>query len=688
MFSRLLSYHLSALSLVPPPLLNLSISLALLLVHALALALLTQLTRAPLWIVGVVMGLCILAQLFPRAREILSPALLAPFFIVYIFVALRFAWLRLLGEEIQGYFDYALPDARVLLQYEFFIGAGILYSALIFFALLFPPRTRAIQWVAILGALAIFVWAIAEYFGHRTFGATGSDPFAYVQMGIDLATRGTASHSFSLFPLISQTQISWYPIVHVGYRLPFNLQGDAITVWSIGGAFAYALAYRLAGENALYFVNPFFSLASVFVSGLLAWELTRRVITTLVVLALIATSNEIVNWAGVTMVDTQALVFSTLAFYCALRAYRQNHSLENRHFEPSLREISRIPREISRSARNAKHSTWGWAIGAGVFWGMAYFVRHTQLVVALAFIPFVLFSNATRIQKFRDLIVMGSAAFLIALPDLWYHQLYLGNWLTPESEELALFSWNAIPQTLGAIGQSAFIGSEFGWLSFFIIAGIFFYTRREKISSLALLLWLGAALAIHLPYAALRLRDLLPQFSIIAFFASYGIVAAVSLLWKRQRAWAAFGAACFIFLALEFNLARVWNTLPRAFSEAPARFGAMTQRQRASFDEIARVTPQRAIIGASLNSGALELYSHRNAFRPADWSNDDLREFIAIARTNNYEIYLLEDNASLARAMNEIRETYRVERVTTLDAPLFGDAAIPDAGALWKISGQ
>lgn len=659
-FSRLLSYNLSALALTRPPSLNLSISLSLLFTHALGLAFLAQLTRAPLWIVGVVFAIFVLAQFFVRAREIISPALFAPFFIVYIFVALRVVWLRVFGGEIEGYFDYTLPDARVLLHFEFFIGAAILYSALILCSFLVSRRTRAIH-ILLFGCMfAILAWAAYEYFGHRTFGATGSDPFAYVQMGVDLATRGTASHAFPLFPLISQTQISWYPIVHVGYRLPFNLNGDAITVWSIGGSLAYALAYRIAGEQALYFVNPIFSLASIFVSSLLAWELTRnekntlRVVTTLVVFFSIATSNEIVNWAGVTMVDTQALVFSTLAFYCALRVYRTGE--------------------------------WAWAIGAGIFWGIAYFVRHTQFVIALAFIPLVLFSNTTRIHQVRNLILIGVSAFLIAFFDLWYHQLYLGSWLTPESEELALFSFNAIPQTLAAMGQSAFIGAEFGWLAFFIILGIIFYTRREKISNLALLLWLGAALAIHLPYAALRLRDLIPQFPIVAFYASYGIVVAITSLWPKQNAWAKLAAPLLIFLALELMLVRVWNTLPRVTQDAPPRFGAMTQAQRASFDELARITPQNAIIGASLNSGAIELYSQRNAFRPTDWSTNDLREFLLSTEKKNYEIYMLEDNASLARVLNELRAEYRIEHVTTLDVPLFGNELVNDAGALWKIA--
>lgn len=660
MFSRLLSYNLAALALVPAPSPPLSAALVLLAFHALGLTLVAQLMRAPLWLVGVVIGMMLVAQLLPRLRDIFSPSLLAPFCFVYLGAVVRFIWLRLLGGEIPGYFEYTLPDPRVLLHFDFFVLAALLYSALILFSILVSRRTYAIRFAAFAAALAIFVWAIAEYFGQRTFGATGSDPFAYVQMGIDLATRGTAAHHFELFARFPTQTISWYPLVSVGYHLPFNLNGDAITVWPIGGSVAYAIAYRLAGESALYFVNPIFSLLSILVSGLLSWELTRadsktiRVVMASLVAIIIATSNEIVNWAGITMVDTQALVFSTLAFYCALRVYRSGK--------------------------------WGWAIGAGVFWGASYLVRHTQLVILLGLVPLLLLAPFSARTRLKNFLLACGVALLIALPDLWYHQIYLGSWLVPESEELALFSLNAIFPTLGAIEQSALIGAEFGWLLFFVLSGIFFFTKREKIPSIALLLWLGAALAIHLPYAALRLRDLIPEFPILAFYACYGIVASIAALWKRNKKWASAAAACLIFVGLELMLVRVWNTVPRVFQEPRARFGAMTQTQRESFRTIAEFTPPNALIGASLNSGAVELYSQRSAFRPADWSTENLRQFLELARANNYEIYLLQDNASLTNVLNTLRGEYQIERVVTLDVPLFGNARINDAGALWKIT--
>lgn len=662
--ARLIAYNLSALALARPDPLSLRLSLVLLVLDAFGLTLVGLLAHAPLWVIGAVILVITAARFMPFLREYFSPALLAPFWIAYLVVALRVLWLRAFGGTIEGYFDYTLPDLRVLLQFEFFVSAAVLYSALIFLTLALRSRSKAVLFASIFCAGASIVWATAEYFGHRTFGATASDPFAYVQMGVDLVARGTPAHEFPLFPLIASTKIPWYPVLHVGYRLPYNLSGDAISVWSFGGSLAYALAYRAAGEFALYLVNPLFSLLAVFASGLLARELTRResravraAVTCLTVL-LTATANEIVNWAGVTMVDAQALVFSALALYCALRVYRT--------------------------------CKWTWAVGAGVFWGLAYLVRHTQLVIAFAFVPLFMLAPFPWRTRVRNVLLVGITALVTALPDLWYHQIALGSWLTPESEELALFSREAVPQTTAAIFSSAFSGSEFGWVLLFIIFGSLFLLRRDKISSSALLSWLAAELAIHLPYAALRLRDLVPEFPVFAFYASYGTVATITWLVSRKRAWASVAAALVILLALELNLVRVWNTVPRVFSEPPARFGAMTQAQRASFDEIARLVPPNAIVGASLNSGAIALYAHRRAFRPADWcierQCDELRAFTQIARENNYEIYFLEDNASLENVLNSLRAQYQVERVATLDIPLFGDEQITDAGVLWKIS--
>lgn len=659
--ARLAGNQISALALERVPPLAFLSSLILIGLHALGLALVAGLARVPLWVVGVVVLVFAAAQFFPRVRELATPGLLAPFWFVYLAVGLRYVWLRMLRGEIEGYFEYTLPDPRVLLHFEFLVGAAICFGALIMLAQVLA-RSRALTIASLVGAGAIFGWAVVEYFGHRTYGATGSDPFAYVQMGIDLATRGTPGHVFGLFPIISNTALSWFPLVHVGYHLPMTLNGDAVTVWPPGGSLAYAIAFLAAGESALYLVNPLFSLLSILAAGLLARELTRsdsravRTVTTCVTAGLVATSNEVVNWAGVTMVDTQALVFSTCALYCALRLYRRGN--------------------------------WGWAVGVGALWGLAYLVRHTQLVIAFGFVPLLLYAGVPRSVRFRNIVIVFASALLIALPDLWYHQIWFGSPLIPESQELALYSISAIPTALAALGTSAMVGAEFGWLILFVPVGMVLFTRRERVPGIALLLTLGATLAIHIPYPALRLRDLMPVLPIVAFYATCGIVGSILRLWRQQRAWANLAAGLVLFLALELMLVRVWHTLPRVMFKAESRFGAMTQAQRESIDTLAQLTPPNAIVGATLNSGAVELYARRAAVRPADWTAAELREFLRIAQADGREFYLLQDNAGLERVVSELRQHYFVERVGSLDVPLFGEDAMTNAGTLWHVTGK
>jgi len=105
-------------------------ALGLGLVQAIALGIVAHLARAPLWLVGIGAVRVFAAQFMPRARAIFSPALLAPFWFVYAAIVARFVWLRLARGDVPGYFEYALPDARVLWRFEFLVGAAICYSAL------------------------------------------------------------------------------------------------------------------------------------------------------------------------------------------------------------------------------------------------------------------------------------------------------------------------------------------------------------------------------------------------------------------------------------------------------------------------------------------------------------------------------------------------------------------------------
>jgi hypothetical protein len=651
--SRLLRTNLSALFFRRPEPLELYETILLTAIHAAGLVALAVFFHIS-WVV-VVPGLFLLFLLQPRVQ--LSP-LLAPFLLAYGVLLIRFVFVRFLKGTIGDYYDYLLPDWGLALFHvqAATLAAGI-YSMLFCGALVLRSRRREAVAAALILAVGTVIWAGVEYSSHRTAGATGSDPYDYAQMGVDLAANGTVVHRFPLFPIFATLKLSWFPLLHVGYHLPMNEQGDAATVFPAGGALAFALAYRVFGEEGLYLVNPLFTLLSALAAGLLGWELTRdhdmalRALVASLTCILVATANEQVAWAGVTMVDAQAEFFSVLSVLLALRTRRDKSA--------SLLLMS------------------GGALAA------AYWVRHTQIVLVASLLIIFLEGNVNFHDRARALFLSGGAALVIAAGDLWYHQTYLGGWLHPESEELALFSASAIPSSAGSLLQQAFAANEFGWLFPFLILGAVFYVRGHRTEFAAIAAWLGLSLALHLPYAALRLRDLLPEFPVVAFFTAFGLCFAVGkVMTGRRWQWA---AGLLMFASLEVLLLRVWNTAPRVWEAPRPTFGYMTQSQRASFARLATITSQSALIGSTLNDGAIELYSGRSTFRPDAWSGGELREFLSVVATSHPDVYLLDDGSAMESVLEDLRDDFVIKRVATLDVPLFGNGPDSEPGSLWKV---
>ena len=658
--------HLAVLTFRRPPALQLSDNLFLFAIHALGIAALYfYFPIAWLWLI--VAAFAIVASRFTSGQQTryLSVTFLAPFGFVYFLILLRFVYGHVLNRTASGYYDDALPDWRVpLLHIQAAAIAASIYTAICLVMMIIRSRQRAIFFATILPSMVAALWASVLFIGQRTRGATGSDPYAYAQMGVDLATHGTPVHRYIIFPEIANVGIPWYPIVHIGYHLPGNLDGDAVSVWPIGGAFAYALAGRIFGEQAMYWVNPLFSLLCALMAGLLAWELTRheatlrRALVAALTVTFVASARVQVDWAIVTMADAQAEFFSMLTIYFGLRALRDTNAKE----------------------RNAK-----WTLLAGTALAAAYWVRHTQIILFPALAILLCLQNGTRSSRLRALVIAGACALLLALPDLWYHQLYLGGWLHPESAELALFSFGAIADTSQRLYQAAFAGNEFGWLALFVIYGGFQFARRAKVEFTALAVWLVGSLAIHLPYAALRLRDLLPEFPVFAFAAGYGITLIIFQRLRSRSTHAQVIAGIVVFASLELLTLRLWNTVPRVWEPPQPIFGYMNQVERESFSQIAALTPLDAVIGATLDDGAIDLYSQRSTFRPGDWTANDLREFIRVIRIRHSGIYLLEDSAVISSVVTDLSQDFRVVRIATFDVPLFGNAPIANPGALWRI---
>lgn len=628
--------------------------------HLAGLSATAYLLLVPIWLAPFILLLLSSVPMFlRRLRGGLAIQTLAPFFFLYAIIAARFVFIRILGGTVPGYFDYHAPDLRsTIFRLEPWFICALIYTLALQIRFLAPQCWSRFLIAGFLAAT--FGWASMLYVGHRTHGVTGTDPYAYAQMGIDLARRGTPLHRFTLFPRIASLDVAWSPIVHTGYHIPINANGDAPSVWSPGGSLAMAVAYRIAGEAGLYLVNPIASLLLLVATGWLAWELFAdwkyRAWIAVLSIAILATSHTLFDWATVPMVDAQAALFSVLAIGLALRFARQ-------------------PR-------------WVWAMWSGLALGAAYFVRHTQLLIVPAMCVWLWMNRAPSGLRMRALIVAGLASLLVALPDLWYHHVVFGHWLIPESRELDLFSIASIGTTLERVGIDLLAAREFGWLVPFVVYGAYRLARNQRIEFIGLAVWILVLLGFHLLYPALRLRDLLPEFPPLVIITAFGIVVLIAELWRNVSNWRAGLAAAGLIVTFFVLLIRVWNVLPIAWGEPQRSFGYLALEQRAAFEQLASLTPPRAVIGSTLNSGAIELYAQREIFLPTLWSAREQDIFFEAMFREGRSVYLLDDSAEMTRLRHQLAERYTLRQVGVLNIPLWGIVPGDTSSALWQIIGS
>ncbi len=699
----MIAHHLSALTFGEDEHSLSPVEIALVLaLHLAGLAAVWRYFQQPIWLALPTLALLLV---FPsltawRTRSRLAIETLAPLFFLYAVLLVRVITIWFIRAPLPYQDESTLANARLLVfQIELAVIAVLAYIALVQIVRLARgvARTRILITLTLCLGVAGIAWFAAETIEHRTHGVTGTDPYAYVQMAVDLATRGSSLHAFPLFDEIKDLGIKWYPIQHIGYRLFENSTGAAATVWPLGGSLWLALTYSLGGETGLYLATPLAAIASLGVFAFLVWEyfrdqslLTRASITAISVM-LLATSWEQVDRSLVPLVDAQAQLFSLLAIGLALRGVR------------------------------AKRLVIFGAL-AGLALGMAYFVRHTQVLLA---IPIAVAGwQLKKPERFRFLVTTALVAFVVALPDLIYHRQNFGSWLSPESHELVLFGFSSIASSSQVVADRFFAGNEFGYLFPFFLYGAYRAARENAGRFLVLASWLVALVGFHLFYEALRMRDLLPEFPVAVLLTAYGIVALVRDLcvqsviarsvvpWHRppgqvcdeaisKRLGDCFLTGCFaitslamtirqgvvaavIFLALLLTLTRTQFTLMRVVQPAKVTFGYVTAAQRASFDQIAALTPANAVIGSTMNDGAIDLYANRATFRPGDWSSTEWSTFVDTMIRAGRRVFLLDDGAETSTARRDLAARYTLKQVAVLDVPLFS-VVDGTAGALYEI---
>lgn len=557
-----------------------------------------------------------------------------------------------------------------------------------------------VRWSALLLAAASLGWSAWVALTLRTHGVTGSDPYAYVQMGVDLVTRGTIFHPFPLARLTYALDIPSYPVVHVGYRIPDGSRYESPTVWPPGYAVFTGLAYLLAGERGLYLVTPTLNLIALVVmawfahhaSGVICRETgtqrhaahgeqpdgqqDEKDAAPYAVAALTvffgATSYQQASWQMTPMADIAAQLFSILALTLAGRA----------------------------------RGSLGMAGLSGLALGIAFDIRYTQVLIAPAIALALAPTRRERRNTTRTapggwltpyalrLASCALAAWIAALPVLMYHTVAFGGPFHVGSDELMNFSLARLPETLGRTLHELNHYREFGWLTPSILIGIAAMWRRSRHALAIFAAYAGTLFLFHIAYAYLRLRDILSLFPVLHMLAAFGTVelwrGISSLSFRRSSPIAQYFfspaahrgdaipstlnqlLAITTLCALSYLFVlRAMETLALPVTRGFGGFGYLVREQRLSFERLRQMTPNHAAIGCALNSGAIDLYAGRMTFRPAAWTPDELIRFVDALHAEGRPVFVLDDGAELRVSLATLRARYALREVGRLDVPYY-----------------
>jgi hypothetical protein len=649
-----------ALDTQSPPIQTRAAHLVVLSLHLLALLVVARLAHWPLWLAPVILAAGCLPSLIQRRW---LSQVMAPFAILYGVAALRLLIVTVLRRT-----------ASPALDYTWALGFSAAWALLI--ALQAFGRVR---WAAALAALGAAGLMLNLLWGHAAAGVTGSDPFAYVQMALDLAQHGTVLHRFPLAVFAGGLGLPTLPATHVGYVLP-NAEGLAPTVWPPGYSVLLAVAYRLGGEALVLTFNSWVGLACLALTTVFTFLVAPREqrasgwAAGLGAAALVATSSELLTRLVTPLADGAALVLTGLTVGVLLLA-------------------------LHARGRSAAYSGFLGAL-AGLSLAAAYSVRYTQVLVAPGIVLGAWFGLRETKGRWAFLLLFAIAAASGAVPDLLYRLRLYGTPFRFGTGELALFSLQALPNALSQLGAEALDVREFGWLWPLAIVGAVYAWRQARPASLAVLATYGPLLAFHLWYPFVRLRDVLALYVPVAAYTTLGGLALLAWLWRRSAASDGFASnrgalvrAAAVAGVLALAVIRLGPVI--GFDSGFFTFGYLLPQQRRSIETIATLSEPQAVIACSLNSGAVELYSGRQTVRPgsllqpgASWSTDQWLTMANALRAAGRPVYLLMDSPEMEAPLKALQASYKVEHVGDIELPVFfvGGGSFNERVPLYRVT--
>jgi hypothetical protein len=188
-----------------------------------------------------------------------------------------------------------------------------------------------------------------------------------------------------------------------------------------------------------------------------------------------------------------------------------------------------------------------------------------------------------------------------------------------------------------------------------------------------LLVWLWVIVLFHLPYAALRLRDLLSVFPVLAIWVGVGTADALSQIQRIGRPiWQKSAGVVGLGLVMALLSARSWVILPLSVHAKDFNtFGYLRTEQRAAFDFLAGLTTSEAVVASSLNSGPIELYTAHDAVRPASWSQNEWLTFLTGVLDEGRKVYLLLDGVEMRAPVQAVQSRFQLSHISSLSVPYF-----------------
>ena len=599
-----------------------------------------------------------------RARRIVRVELLSPLLLPYLVLRLQWFVTQTLAVDTHVYQAYPYPD----LWSPWFdpavpwliAAAWMLVSTS---AYLNRARPDAERWLVRLAAAGL-AWLGVVFGRHLSAGAGGSDPYAYLQMAADLATTGDLRHTFPLVALAAEAGVTLWPLVPVGYHPP--LTGVAASVWPPGWPALLAPLYRLGGEPLVLWGAP---LCLVLCAALTA-KLTTFVVRTCehrcapvaagaLAAGLLITSYETLTRSLVPMADAAAAASTLLTLLALLRA----------------RATDRLR----------------WSALAGLALALAYTIRHPLLPLALAALPALATNQWPWRRRLTHLTLFGALALAAALPDLWYHRIAFGSPWISESAEWFLLSPSNIPATLASLWRDGCLRrNEFGYLWPFILTGlgVALKNREERANTLVLLAGAGAVLLFHLAYAALRLRDLIPLFPLLALWAARG--ASAMWAWARngphQRARRSLVTLALLFLLLS----RSADTLALPLQDRVETFGHLTLAERMTYERLGASLPDSAVVATAASAGPAMRYAGRDILRPAAWSASEFDRMFRRLKAAGRSVVILVDGEEMEAWLASAEERYTLTLLSRWPLPLYGRGGqpLPGRAGLYAIERQ